>query len=71
MAESAIQFYDGAEASGKGPGSTTPEQPKQGSGPIEFFKGCESISAISVPANPSNGEGMPAKGASVIDSPIE
>jgi len=66
-----VQFYSGAEASGKGPGSTTPEAPKLGAGPVEFYDGAESVSGASIPAQPSNSEGAPPTKGSPVQSEVE
>jgi len=66
-----VQFFDGADASGKGPGSTTPEQPKSGSGPVDFFNGAESVGAFGVPTNPTENTADVSVGkGNTIDSPI-
>lgn len=65
MAEG-VTFYKGAEKPGKGPGSTTPEQPKKGDGPVQFYKGADDVSAIKVPSDGGeNVEGGAGKGSPV------
>lgn len=68
MAEG-VTFYDGAESVGSPTEGLTPAAPSKSGGPVEFFKGAEDVSGFSVPTNPSNGEGMPKGGASLIEGP--
>jgi hypothetical protein len=65
MAEG-VSFYKGAEGLGKGPGSTLPDQPAKGKGPVQFFDGAESVDSIVVPTDdPQNVGAVPKKGSPV------